>query len=667
MTHTAGHTIHGNGQINGTWDSGYLVNHGLIMADTPGKVLYLMDGGPSASTNDGTLKAVNGGTLQVRARLDNTGGRILADGGDVQLHGARISGGTLAASGTSRFQIINNSAPSLANLTIGAGTLVQNVNGDFFIGGTIVNNGNIVLDSPALATNTGVKYWDGAVLAGTGSLQMRYGGPGTSVRLDSDTGGFLTNGPLHTIRGSGNILGSFQGGTIINHGAIIADSPDYPLYLRGSAVTNDGRLAAATGGNLWIGVGVTNTNGTILADGGDVRVGGVWIGGGTLSSTGASSIRLLNGAGLSGVRLASGANVQLPAGNNANINGDVANDGTLSLAGEMRFGTTTFSGSGTIEIAGASLNAEGNPVVTLGANQVLRGTGSFGAAFNGHVVLDNQGTIEASGGHIGFGVPPVQFSGATLTGGAWIARANSSIAVGGNNITTKRFPQAKTYDDWRKAVDHKALDAVMVSTTDHTHALASVWAMRRGLSVYCEKPIAHSVHEARVVRETYLANKDKIATQQGTQIHATDNYRRVVEWVQAGAIGPVREAHVWCDRVGPCPERPKDTPPVPAYLNWDLWLGPAPERPFHSSYMGGCMAWEQRWDFGNGCLGDMGSHLIDLPFWALKLGHPLTAEAEGDVKSEESYPHWLKCDCSRRSWPSRTCRNATAAGQRNVF
>jgi len=207
----------------------------------------------------------------------------------------------------------------------------------------------------------------------------------------------------------------------------------------------------------------------------------------------------------------------------------------------------------------------------------------------------------------------------------------------------KRFPQAKTYADWRKLIEQKGLDAVVVSTTDHTHALASVGAMRRGLSVYCEKPLGHSVHEARVSREVYVANKDKIATQMGTQIHAEENYRRVVELIQAGAIGPVREAHVWCGRVGPCPERPKDTPPVPKHLDWNLWLGPAPERPYHPSYLsGGCMVWEQHWDFGNGCLGDMGSHLIDLPFWALKLRQPLTVEAEGDVKSDESYPHWLK-------------------------
>jgi predicted dehydrogenase len=207
---------------------------------------------------------------------------------------------------------------------------------------------------------------------------------------------------------------------------------------------------------------------------------------------------------------------------------------------------------------------------------------------------------------------------------------------------SQRFPQAKKYADWRQLLEQKDLDAVVVSTTDHTHALAAVWAMRRGLSVYCEKPLAHSAYEARVMQETYLKNKDKLATQMGTQIHATDNYRRVVELVQSGAIGPVREAHVWCSREGfKDGERPTDEPPVPSHLNWDLWLGPAQQRPYHPRYLPGCMTWEQWWDFGNGCLGDMGSHLIDLPFWALKLRDPLTIAAEGTPLRKETYPEWL--------------------------
>jgi predicted dehydrogenase len=207
----------------------------------------------------------------------------------------------------------------------------------------------------------------------------------------------------------------------------------------------------------------------------------------------------------------------------------------------------------------------------------------------------------------------------------------------------KRHPKAKTYADWRKMLDQKDIDAVTVSTAEHTHALASVAAMKRGKHVYCEKPLAHSVYEARVMRETY--KQTKVATQMGTQIHATDNYRRVVELVRSGAIGPVREVHVWKDQgiKGPT-SRPQETPPVPKRLHWDLWLGPAPWRPYHPCYFTDrSMSWQNWWDFGNGALGDMGSHTIDLPFWALELQYPTTVEAEGPLPVRaETYPDFLK-------------------------
>jgi predicted dehydrogenase len=206
----------------------------------------------------------------------------------------------------------------------------------------------------------------------------------------------------------------------------------------------------------------------------------------------------------------------------------------------------------------------------------------------------------------------------------------------------KKYPKAKTYIDWRKLLDQKDLDAVVVSTTEHTHALASVWAMKRGKHVYCEKPLAHSVYEARVMRDTY--KQAKVATQMGTQIHAGDNYRRVVELIQSGAIGPVREAHVWVDQAIQGPRsRPQETMPVPKSLHWDLWLGPAPWRPYHTCYFKDrSMSWQNWWDFGNGALGDMGSHTIDLPFWALELQYPTTVEAEGPVPVRpETYPDHL--------------------------
>ena len=206
----------------------------------------------------------------------------------------------------------------------------------------------------------------------------------------------------------------------------------------------------------------------------------------------------------------------------------------------------------------------------------------------------------------------------------------------------QKHPQVKTYSDWRTLLEQKDMDAVIVSTTEHTHALASVWAMKRGKHVYCEKPLAHSVYEARVMRQT--STQMKVATQMGTQIHASDNYRRVVELIQSGAIGPVREAHAWVEQGIEGPRsRPQEELSVPKNLNWDLWLGPAPLRPYHSCYFEKrSTSWQNWWDFGNGALGDMGSHIIDLPFWALELQYPATVEAEGPLPVRpETYPDQL--------------------------
>ncbi len=201
----------------------------------------------------------------------------------------------------------------------------------------------------------------------------------------------------------------------------------------------------------------------------------------------------------------------------------------------------------------------------------------------------------------------------------------------------ERFPDAKPYNDFRKMLEQKDIDAVVVSTADHVHAPASVMAMNLGKHVYCEKPLSHSVYEARVVTEA--AAKAKVATQMGTQIHAGDNYRRVVELIQSGAIGPVRECHVWVEKAWSGGERPTETPPVPKGLHWDLWLGPAPERPYHSTYQPA--NWRRWWDFGSGTLGDMACHFMDLPFWALGLQTPLTVEAEGPPVHPETAPPWL--------------------------
>lgn len=215
----------------------------------------------------------------------------------------------------------------------------------------------------------------------------------------------------------------------------------------------------------------------------------------------------------------------------------------------------------------------------------------------------------------------------------------------------KQHPQARTYSDFRKLFDEaNDIDAAVVSTAEHTHAFATLRALKLNKHVYCEKPLTHGIWEARVVAEE--AKKHKVATQMGTQLHASGNYRRIVELIQANAVGPIREAHVWVSRawgrqtpeeakankdILSTQERPKEAMAAPPHLNFDLWLGPAPERPYHSIYFPG-PNWYRWWDFGSGTMSDLGSHWIDMPFWALNLRHPLTARAEGPEPHAELAP-----------------------------
>ncbi len=212
-----------------------------------------------------------------------------------------------------------------------------------------------------------------------------------------------------------------------------------------------------------------------------------------------------------------------------------------------------------------------------------------------------------------------------------------------------QFPSAKTYADYREMIEKEAkgLDAVVVGTADHHHAPASIRAIRAGLHTYCEKPLTHTVDAPRVLAEA--AKKQKVATQLGTQIHAGENYRRVVEVIQSGAIGDVTEAHVWVGKGWGGGDRPEGDQEPPANLSWDLWLGPAPERPYAAGRYHPAQ-WRRWWDFGNGTLGDMACHYMDLPFWALKLRHPTSCEAEGPEVHPETCPLGLKV---RYEFPER--------------
>ncbi|MHC4529005.1 MAG: Gfo/Idh/MocA family protein [Planctomycetota bacterium] len=205
--------------------------------------------------------------------------------------------------------------------------------------------------------------------------------------------------------------------------------------------------------------------------------------------------------------------------------------------------------------------------------------------------------------------------------------------------TFEKFPQVKKYRDFRQMLEKedKNIDAVIVSTPDHVHAVASMMAIKMGKHVYCEKPLTHSVYEARMLTEA--ARKYKVATQMGNQGRSGEGTRLICEWIWAGAIGDVREVHAWTDRpIWPQGiDRPEDVSPVPPTLDWDLWLGPAPYRPYVEKVY--CpFVWRGWWDFGTGALGDMACHIIDPVFLALKLGHPTSIRAVSTPVNSETAP-----------------------------
>ncbi|MBN2560585.1 MAG: Gfo/Idh/MocA family oxidoreductase [Phycisphaerae bacterium] len=218
-----------------------------------------------------------------------------------------------------------------------------------------------------------------------------------------------------------------------------------------------------------------------------------------------------------------------------------------------------------------------------------------------------------------------------------------------------KYPKARQWRDFRTMLDEqKDIDAVVIATPDHTHAVIAMAAIQRGKHVYCEKPLAHSIWECRQLAEA--ARKAGVATQLGNQGQATETNRLVSEILWDGAIGAVREVHAWCNRPISSRgiERPKDTPQVPATLNWDLWLGPARYRPYHPVYLP--FHWRSWWDFGTGVLGDIGCHQLDPVFRALRLGYPTTVEAcssnmdEGAAVKEETAP---KASIVRFEFPAR--------------
>jgi predicted dehydrogenase len=289
---------------------------------------------------------------------------------------------------------------------------------------------------------------------------------------------------------------------------------------------------------------------------------------------------------------------------------------------------------------------------TFLTNMALTGTGL--------VILSNSGSVRGTPANSKLNIAGIGVGGRGAADINGVADQNlvalCDIDWKHSGPTLEKFPSAKRYRDFRKMLDdvEDKIDAVVIGTPDHTHAPAGMMAMKMGKHCYCEKPLTHSVYEARVMANA--AREHKLVTQMGTQIHAGGNYRRAVELVQSGAIGPVREVHVWlgANFDGPPtptdmsqPDAPTDRPPVPEGLDWDLWLGPAPYRPYSPAYAP--FQWRYWWNFANGQLGDFFCHYCDLAFWALKLRHPSTVEAEGPVHPDST----AKWTIAKQQYPAR--------------
>jgi predicted dehydrogenase len=228
--------------------------------------------------------------------------------------------------------------------------------------------------------------------------------------------------------------------------------------------------------------------------------------------------------------------------------------------------------------------------------------------------------------------------------------------------TIALYPGARVYTDYREMLEkEKGIDAVVIATPDHTHATITLAALQAGKHVYCQKPLTHTVSEARTITEA--ARRYKVQTQMGNQGHSMESMRLLKEWLDDGAIGNVTEVHAWTDRpVGGDPwsdfavqARPSDTPPVPKTLDWDKWLGPVPFRPYHPAYHP--LKWRAWLDFGTGPLGDMGCHILDPAFWALELGPPQSVEATSThyepAVASETYP---RASIVRYAFPARGTR-----------
>ncbi len=223
------------------------------------------------------------------------------------------------------------------------------------------------------------------------------------------------------------------------------------------------------------------------------------------------------------------------------------------------------------------------------------------------------------------------------------------------------YDKAAKYRDFRRMLEkEKGIDAVTVSTPDHTHAVVAMAAIKLGKHVYVQKPLTHTVKEARLLAQA--AREANVVTQMGNQGHAGEGARLVCEWIKAGAIGDVREVHCWTNRpIWPQGgiDAPAEIPSAPSTLDWDVWLGPAPFRPYHPAYHP--FKWRGLWDFGTGALGDMGAHIMDQPFWALDLKSVRPCRPEAVAAELAAALGRFRCDSGLRERMGRAARERASS------
>jgi fibronectin-binding autotransporter adhesin len=446
LTQAAGHTISGYGEINAA-----LINQGTVNANVNGQTLFLLT---NSMANSGTMEATSGGLLNIETAVNNAGATILASGGNVQITGSSIAGGTLTSAGSSSFAAFSGAA--LNGVTISNSSVFDIPSGQAVtVSNGLTNNGTIIVNSNAGGNVASLTFSGSQMLAGSGSVVLNYFS--SYAQLNTSNSGVLTQAAGHTISGYGEINAA-----LINQGTVNANVSGQTLFLLTNSMANSGTMEATSGGLLNIETAVNDSGGTILASGGNVQITGGSIAGGTLTSAGSSSFAAFSGAALNGVTISNSSVLDIPSGQAVTVSNGLTNNGTIivnsNAAGNVASltfsGSQTLSGSGSVILNYVSsytqLNTSNSGVLTQAAGHTISGFGGINAALinqglvNANVsgqtlfletnAMANTGTMEAtSGGLLNVTTNINNTGGLILAGGTGntVTINNSAIITGG--------------------------------------------------------------------------------------------------------------------------------------------------------------------------------------------------------------------------------------------